>query len=100
LSDKKNVVLSFQAKSLQNEPDEPPTTNFTSTRTYDGVAISTDGGGTWRSVQSLANVSTSWQSFSITLDAAVLQLGGSFGPGFRVRFSEYDNAPAPIDGIA
>jgi hypothetical protein len=100
LSHKKNVVLSFQAKSLENEPDEPPTDNFSGTRAYDGVAISTDGGTTWRAVQSLATVSTSWQSFSITLDASVEQLGGTFGTGFRIRFSEYDNAPAPVDGIA
>lgn len=97
---KKNVVLNFKAKSLGNEPNSPPSGNFTSARTYDGVAISADGGATWRSVQSLANVGTTWQSYSVSLDAAVAALGGSFGANFRIRFSEYDNAPAPTDGIA
>ena len=100
LSNKKNVVLSFNAKSLGNEPDAPPAGNFTTTRNYDGVAISTDGGTTWRAVQTLATVGTAWQNFSVTLDSSVTALGGAFGPGFRIRFSEYDNASAPLDGIA
>jgi hypothetical protein len=100
LTNKKNVVLSFKAKSLGNEAHTPPTGNFTTTRAYDGVAISTNGGTTWRSVQSLAAVGTAWESFSIMLDASVTSLAGTFGPDFRVRFSGYDNAPVPLDGIA
>ncbi len=100
LANKKNVVLSFKAKSLGNEPHTPPTGNFTSSRNYDGVAISADGGTTWRSVQSLAGVATAWESFSVTLDGAVSALGGRFRANFRIRFSEYDNASAPVDGLA
>lgn len=100
LSDKKNVVLQFKAKSLGNEAHAPPAENFTSARSYDGVAISTDGGVIWRSVQSLAATGTAWTSYSVPLDAAIAQLGGTFGPGCRIRFSAYDNAPAPFDGIA
>ncbi|MDX1927594.1 MAG: hypothetical protein SFV81_13820 [Pirellulaceae bacterium] len=100
LSSKKTVILSFKAKSLGNEPHNPPTDNFTSTRSYDGVAISPDGGVTWRSVQSLANVGTQWESFSIELDSQVKAMGLMFGPGFRIRFSGYDNAPIPMDGLA
>ena len=96
LTNKKNVVLSFKAKSLGNEAHTPPTGNFTTTRAYDGVAISTNGGTTWRSVQSLAAVGTAWESFSIMLDASVTSLAGTFGPDFRVRFSGYDNAPVPL----
>ncbi len=99
-SNKKNIVVTFKAKSLGNEPHAPPTGNFTTTRAYDGVAISADGGATWRAVQSLANVGSSWETFSVALDSSVAALGGNFGAGFRIRFSEYDNAPAPIDGIA
>jgi uncharacterized repeat protein (TIGR01451 family) len=100
LSFRKNVVLQFKAKSLGNEPNPPPAENFTTARNYDGVAISTDGGVTWRNVQSLAALGTTWTTHAVSLDAAITQLGGTFGPGCRVRFSGYDNAPAPFDGIA
>lgn len=100
LANRKNVVLSFRAKSVGNEPNTPPTTNFTGMRLFDGVSISADGGTTWRSVQSLATVGTEWQSYTITLDSAVTSLGGTFNENFRIRFSAYDNAPAPVDGIA
>ena len=42
LSNKKNVVLSFKAKSLGNEPDYP----YKNTRNFDNVSISTDSGET------------------------------------------------------
>jgi uncharacterized repeat protein (TIGR01451 family) len=96
----RNLILEFKAKSLGNEPHAPPAGNFTSARNHDAVAISTDGGTTWRSVQSLATVSTTWSSHAIPLDPAIALLDGNFGPGFRIRFSAYDNAPAPLDGIA
>jgi len=100
LSNKKNVVLSFNAKGFGNEPDSPPSGNFTGTRAYDGVAVSVDGGLTWRAVQSLATVGTSWTPYTITLDSFVAQLGGTFGSAVRIRFSEYDNSSVPLDGIA
>jgi uncharacterized repeat protein (TIGR01451 family) len=100
LSDKKNVTLAFMAKSLGNESHVPPSANFTTTRNYDGVAISWDGGSTWRTVQSLATVGSDWTAFSVLLDSSVAALGGSYGPGFRIRFSAYDNSTAPLDGIA
>lgn len=100
LSDKKNVTLAFMAKSLGNEAHAPPAGNFTTTRNYDGVAISCDGGSTWRSVQSLATVGPDWTAFSLPLDSSVTALGGSYGPGFLIRFSAYDNSAAPLDGIA
>ena len=100
LSFRKNVILQFKAKSLGNEPNSPPAGNFTTARNHDAVAISTDGGATWRSVQSLAAIGTTRTTYSVSLDAAITQLGGNFGPGCLIRFSGYDNAPAPLDGIA
>jgi hypothetical protein len=100
LSYKKNVALTFKAKSLGNESHPAPSGSFTTTRNYDGVAISINGGTTWISVQSLAAVPTAWTSYSVTLDSAVASLGGGFGANFRIRFSEYDESSAPIDGIA
>ncbi len=100
LAGKKNVVLSFKAKSLGNEPHEPPFSTFSSTtRNYDGVAITVNGGTTWRTVQSLATASTGWQAYSISLDGLVVFMGG-YGADVRIRFSGYDNSSAPIDGIA
>jgi uncharacterized repeat protein (TIGR01451 family) len=99
LAGKKNVVLTFKAKSLGNDPHVPPSGN-TTLRTYDGVAISTNGGATWRVVQSLSDLDGTWQSFSVSLDAAAAATGGTFNSDFRIRFSEYDNSSAPIDGIA
>jgi len=99
LTRKRNVVLNFKSKSLGNEADPPPTTIFTGTRNYDGVAVSTDGGTTWRAVQSLAAVGATWTSFSLPLDSTITTLG-AFGPGFKIRFSGYDNAPGGVDGLA
>jgi len=100
LANKKNVVLSFKAKSLENEPHPPPAGNFSGERAYDGVAISADGGATWRTVQSLEAVPAAWTAYSIALDPSVAALDGRFDRGFRIRFSAYDNGPAPLDGIA
>ena len=100
LSHKKNVALIFQAKSLGNEPNYPTTGNLTSTTTFDGVSVSVDGGVTWRNIVSLATVPTGWYTYGATLDSAVAALGGSFNANTLIRFSEYDNSPAPIDGIA
>ena len=96
----KEVVLTFKAKSLGNDAHPPPEGNFTATRDYDGVAISADNGVTWRTVQSLAGVGATWQTFTVPLDEAVDALGGTYGPTFMIRFSGYDNAPVPADGLA
>jgi len=100
LTRRRNVVLNFKSKSLGNDPHPAPSANFSGVRNFDAVTISTDGGTTWRQVRSLANGTTSWTSHVVPLDSPTSLLGGSFGPDFRIRFSMYDNAPAPLDGIA
>src|SRR6266480_4689533 len=100
LTNKKNVLLSFKAKSLGNEPDYPWFGFSNGARNFDGVSISPDSGSTWQVVQSLATVGSEWETFSIILDYWVPGLGNRFGADFRIRFSEYDNASAPLDGIA
>jgi uncharacterized repeat protein (TIGR01451 family) len=97
---KRNVVLAFKAKSIGNEPHNPPTSTFTTTRSYDGVAISTDGGVNWRTVQSLAAVPLNYQSYSVALDPLVAALGGTYGSDVRIRFTGFDDAAVPTDGIA
>ena len=66
LSNRKNVVLSFKVKSLGNDAHPPPFGNFSTARNYDGVAISVNGGGNWRTVQSLSAVGGGWEIFSIS----------------------------------
>jgi uncharacterized repeat protein (TIGR01451 family) len=100
LSLKRNVVLTFKARSIGNEPHSPPTQNFSTNRSYDGVALSTNGGATWRTVQSLAAVPAAYQTYSVPLDSIVTALGGTFGSDIRIRFSAFDDAPVPTDGIA
>ena len=97
---KRNVELTFTAKSLGNEPHHPPAWYNPSTRAYDGVAVSTDGGASWRPIQSLGSVSTSPTTFSYWLDQLMPVGEGNFRGDVLIRFSEYDNSPAPIDGIA
>ncbi len=99
LAHKRDVVLSFMAKSLFNEPHEPPSGNFSSERAYDGVAISADNGATWRAIRSLATLGTAWETISVPLDAEVAALGLPFCEGFLIRFSAYDDTSAPLDGI-
>src|SRR6266404_5001383 len=96
LLNKKNVLLTFKAKSVGNEPG-----TFGDPQHLDGVSISSDGGATWQVAVSLGSVGTDWETFSVPLDFfAPWWWGPLFGPDFRIRFSEYDNAPAPLDGIA
>lgn len=99
LSRKRNVVISFKAKSLGNEADPPPVGMVPSgTRNFDAVTVSLDAGASWRTVRTLAGVGEAWQTISIGLDSLV---GGpaTYGPDVRLRFSFYDNSPAPLDGI-
>jgi hypothetical protein len=97
LANKKNVVLSFKAKSLGNEPHNPGGGTWPA---YDGVFVSVDGGRTWWAFGQLAYVGTTWESFSLQLDWIVISRGQPFSSDTRIRFSEYDNASAPLDGIA
>jgi len=100
LANKRNVVLNFKAKSLGNEPHEVTAGNFTTTRNYDGVAVSANGGVSWVAVRSLATTGTDWTGYSVPLDSMVTAAGWTYGDGFRIRFSGYDNSSAPLDGIA
>lgn len=86
LTSRRNVRLSFRAKSLGNESHPPPNGNFTAQGNFDAVTITTDGGWTWRSVQSLAEVGSAWETFSLTLDSAINGLGGGWSIPHRTLF--------------
>lgn len=89
LLQKKNVVLSFMARSLGNEPDY-----------NDHIAFSTDGGVSWHEFHTYWSPGMEWGRMSFRLDSYLSFFEEAFGQDFRIRFSEYDNASAPIDGIA
>ena len=63
------------------------------------MAISVDG-VTWYEIQDLRNLSSdSFTAFDIDIDAAIVQWELSYNDQFRIRFCQYDNNPAPMDGI-
>jgi len=101
LHNKKNVRLSFKAKSLGNEVDYGGLTPDD----VDGLQISFDGGSNWLYVSQthqFAYVGPDWTTISFLLDDYGYWVGGFkvLPPDVLIRFSEYDNAPAPVDGIA
>ena len=99
LEDCSDVLLTFQARDFGDEPHGPPASPFSDGDDFDGVAISQDG-NVWYEVQSLRDLSASYQQFTVDLDAAIAGYGLSYEPGFKIRFNQYDNYPIPTDGIA
>ena len=91
--------LSFEAKEFGDEPHAPPSNPFTGDADFDGVAISVDG-DTWYEIQDLRNLrSDEFTAFDIDLDAAIATWGLAYNDQFRIRFCQYGNNPAPMDGI-
>jgi len=94
-----NVHLTFEAMEFGDEPHSPPPNPFGDDADFDGVAVSADGVN-WYEIQDLRSLrSDRFTAYDIDLDAAVAALGLSYGSEFRVRFCQYDNNPAPMDGI-
>ena len=94
-----NVQLKFAAMEYGDEPHAPPPSPFGDDADFDGVAVSADGVA-WYEVQDLRHLrSDRFTTYDIDLDAAIAALGLSFGSEFRIRFCQYDNNPAPMDGI-
>lgn len=99
LSTSTSVRLSFEAKEYGDEPHAPPSNPFTGDADFDGVAISADG-NTWYEIQGLRDLSSDdFTVFDIDLDVAIATWGLSYNEQFRIRFCQYDNNPAPMDGI-
>jgi len=99
LSSYVNVRLTFAAMEFGDEPHSSPPSPFGDDADFDGVAINADGVA-WYEVQDLRHLrSGRFTDYQIDLDAAIAALGLSFGSEFRIRFCQYDNNPAPMDGI-
>ena len=94
-----NVRLLFAAMEFGDEPHAPPASPFGDDVDFDGVAVSADGVA-WYEIQDLRHLRSSrFTDYEIDLDAAIAALGLSYGSEFRIRFCQYDNNPAPMDGI-
>ena len=99
LSVHEHVRLAFEAKEFGDEPHAPPPGPFGEDVNFDGVAVSADGVD-WYEIQDLRSLrSDRFTAFDIDLDAATSQWGLEYGATFQVRFCQYDNNPAPMDGI-
>ncbi|MDB6031206.1 MAG: hypothetical protein JWM16_1544, partial [Verrucomicrobiales bacterium] len=94
-----NVTLSFSAKGFHDEPHGPPPSPFTGGADFDGVAMSTDGVN-WYEIQSLRALTTNYTRFSVSMDPFVKSNNLSYTSNFFIRFNQYDDFPAPSDGIA
>jgi len=93
------IWLSFEAKEYGDEPHAPPSNPFTGDADFDGVAISADGVTSYE-IQDLRNLqSDKFTAFDIDLDAAIATCGLVYNDQFRIRFCQYGNNPAPMDGI-
>lgn len=94
-----NVRLKFAAMEYGDEPHAPPPNPFGDDVDFDGVAVSADGVA-WYEVQDLRHLRSSrFTDYQIDLDAALAAFGLTYGTEFRIRFCQYDNNPAPMDGI-
>ena len=99
LSSHEHARLSFAAMEYGDEPHEPPAAPFGDDAAFDGVAISADGTD-WYEVQDLRHLSSGrFTNYDLDLDAALADRGLSYGSALRVRLCQYDNNPAPMDGI-
>lgn len=102
LSTRRYVTLRFAAKSWGGTT-YAPTSPFTGSYDYDGVAISTNG-TTWYEVQPLRApalaINGTWTTFYVDLDAAIAARGLSYTPTFKIRFNHYGSGAIPAAGIA
>ena len=78
----------------------PFTGEFTGSFNADGVAISDDGNH-WHPVLSPPNqLEGVWMQYAIDLAAEAAAAGVTLGPGFQIKFQQFDNFDIPTDGRA
>jgi len=71
---------------------------FTGSYNADGIAISDDGTN-WHPVFDAPNQEAGvWRQHIIDLTAEAAAAGMTLGPGFRIRFQQYDDYPLDSDG--
>jgi hypothetical protein len=93
-----NVLLRYDWNSLSDESDTLPASWIGSIE-GDGVAISMDG-NQWYRIADLTGGDGNYQTVTLDLDQLVADAGLTYNRTFRIRFIQYDNNPADVDGIA
>ncbi|HNT33660.1 MAG TPA: family 10 glycosylhydrolase, partial [bacterium] len=99
LSGQTNVILSFWAKGYGVEPQGVPSSPFTGSRDFNGVAVSEDGLN-WHMLHSLDDLPPYYTMRSIKLDDFLDARGLSYSSRFRFRFNYYGSGQVPSQGIA
>ena len=94
-----DLELSFWAKEFSDELHSPPASPFVGGADFDGVAVSVDGTN-WYAIMTYPSSFSSYQEFTIDLDAAIAAHGLAYNGQFKIRFSQYDNSSISVDGIA
>ncbi|MDX9972405.1 MAG: hypothetical protein RBU21_05365, partial [FCB group bacterium] len=95
-----HVRLRFEALEFGDEPHAPPAGPFGDDVNFDGVAISLDG-VSWYEIQGLRGLrSDRYTAFDLDLDVLVVAAGLAYNGAFRIRFCQYDDNPAPMDGVS
>ncbi len=92
-----NVLLRYDWVSLGDENHSLPA-SWTGSEEGDGVAVSEDG-VEWHLIANLTNGSSTHQTVTLDLDQLVADAGLTYNNTFRIRFQQYDNNPADVDGI-
>ena len=94
-----NAQLRFFAKGFTDDYQAPPPLPFQFGADFDGVAISPDGIW-WFPVLGLGSLTPGYQEFVANLDDTLELYGLEYTTPLYLRFVQYDNYPAPTDGIA
>ncbi len=93
-----NVLLQYDWKDLGDENHFLPA-SWTGSEEGDGVAVSEDG-IKWHLISDLTDGTATYQSVTLDLDQLVANAGLTYNNTFRIRFQQYDNNPADVDGLS
>ncbi len=92
-----HVSLSFAYAEWSDE-DHPLPATFTGSADGDGVSISDDGVN-WHTIFNSPITSAGvWQDVTIDLTDIAVSAGLTLGPGFQIKFQQYDNLSLTSDG--
>ena len=98
LAGETNIKISFYAKEISDESHPSPPSPYLGGADFDGVSVSADGTN-WYTVFEFPAGFSEFTRFVIDLDDEVANHGLTYNNEFRIRFNQFDNSPAPMDGI-
>jgi len=100
LAGKSNPTLSFRSFRFADENSQMPS-SYAGTRNGDGVSISVNGVN-WHRIVDFTPIKdkTGWTTHEVNLATAAQAAGITLSNNTRIRFQQYDNYPATLDGRA